>query len=200
MAYQRNPHERDVELTAVERRFVGYFDVRNQQIGTVPAHERQAQLPIGTVYEQEYILYQDICLDDGFPFSSEQCLIDENWKPKTFLCGRVATDQDVVMLFPMLFIEKPRWRHSSLVVAMSIVVVKQTNGANVGIPLMANDIAPPEGASPYAVGESPEERMAAMVQDVLEEDICPPYDCELEQIRKDAKNGIFDEVDVEVAE
>lgn len=198
MANQRKPHEQDVLLSAVERTFVGYFGA-NGQIGTgIPAHERPAEPPIGAVYEQEYVLYQDIELEDGSILKLQQ-LQPEKIALKKFLRGRVVTDRKEVMtlLMPIVLQE--------LVIALGALVrveggvpaavaVKQTDGTEIGIPLQDGDIPPPEGASPYAVGESPEELMVAEAQAYAER--CQDYldsEDEVEQIRRNVKDGVYDD-------
>ena len=63
----------------------------------------------------------------------------------------------------------------------SAVAIMMANGTEVGIALQDGDVLPQESASPYPVGESPEEIAEA----------------ELAAIREDVKDGVFDDMDAE---
>ncbi|MBI2117959.1 hypothetical protein HYT95_03600, partial [Candidatus Peregrinibacteria bacterium] len=75
----------------MRRTFVGYFGVQGQ-IGTgIPIHKKPAEPPVGAVYEQLYVLYQDIQLEDMTPLRL-QVLQSEREEYRKFLRGRLVTD------------------------------------------------------------------------------------------------------------
>lgn len=196
MVNQRKPHERDVLLMAIERTFVGYFGTGGQ-IGTgIPVHERPAEPPVGTVYEQKYILYQDIELEDGTVLQL-QCLSSEKTAPREFLRGKHAPAGEFYQQLP----EVAQMILDDMVIQGALsgtqveelvgILVKGTSGDYVAaFSLMPGDVPPPVGASEYAVGESPEEqRMAEMGEEAIADDEAD----ELAEIRQAVKDGVYDE-------
>lgn len=161
---------RKVLIEACAHSYVGYFRLDGQQIDRgYPLEERPEEPPTGTVYEREYVLLKDAVDEDGkslerlngFPLSAG---------PRKFLCGRIVTDQKeaAVLLLPSFLREMAKVTEIEIVGApvVTVVAVKQADGAEIGILLQTDDVSPSEGASHYPVGESLEElRMAEMVHE-----------------------------------
>lgn len=174
-----------VLIEAAVHNYVGYFGFEGQIDRGYPLEERPEEPPTGSVYEREYVLLKDAVDEEGktierlngFPLKAG---------PRRFLRGRVVTDQEeaTALLMPPFLRELVRQLGELVEVEVAqgavlptVVAVRQVDGTEVGILLRDKDTAPLEGVSPYPIGESPEEIEAA----------------EIEQIREDAKNGVYDD-------
>lgn len=158
---------KQVLLKATGNEYVGYFGVDNRQIDRgYPVEERSATPPVGTIYEQEYTLLSGVTTEDGeliekldgFPLKVGR---------RTFLRGRVVTDpkEATALLTPPFLRELVRQLGELVEVeatviggaTLKVVAIATADGTEVGILLGDKDTAPPDGASPYPVGESREE-------------------------------------------
>lgn len=201
---------KQVLIEAVGVDCVGYFNVTGRQIGRgYPVEERPANLPTGTVYEQEYTLLRDVSTDDGE-------LIDKldgfplKVGPRTFLRGRVVTDpkEAGALLMPsslrrLVDLCGADWAKGEVeflggATIPTVVAVKTADGTEVGVVLQDNDVRPPAGASPYPVGESPEELAEADAKaDPEWEDFDDEEETdEVAQIREDAKDGVYEDAEL----
>lgn len=177
---------RKVLIEASAHSYVGYFRLDGQQIDRgYPLEERPEEPPTGSVYEREYVLLKDAVDEEGklierlngFPLRAG---------PRKFLRGRVVTDQKEAMVLLLPSFLREMVEVFDIVVGMPMVVAVKHDDAEVGIQLQDGDIPPPEGASHYPVGESPEEqRMAEMVMEAVDD--------ELADIRNDVKDGVYDD-------
>ncbi len=190
-----------VLIEAATHEFVGYFDFAGRQIDRgYPLEERPDEPPVGTIYEREYTLLKDVVTEDGEPIERLDGF-PLKVGPRKFLRGRLVTDKKEAakLLMPPLLRELVAQLRASGAdvdvdclneVIPSAVAITMADGTEVGIALKDGDIPPPKGASTYPVGESPEERrMAEMVATATVVD--GELD-EVEEIREDVKNGVFD--------
>lgn len=158
---------RQVLLEAMENDYVAYCGTDGRQIGGFPVGERPATPPVGTIYECEYTLLSEVTTEDGeliekldgFPLKVG---------PRKFVRGRVVTNQkeaEALLMPPLLweFVSQLKELVRRVETMMidgthpKVVAITTADGTEVGILLGDKDTTPPEGASPYPVGESPEE-------------------------------------------
>lgn len=165
-------NQRKLELIGNEVKKVAY---RAANGGKIAVHDKEGEEPMappsGTVYTQEATILEDVTTVDGKKIPGLRgLLVVVEIGPKTFLRGRVVTDQkeaEALLMPPFLreFIgQLKKLVQVETVVegkVTTVVAVMRADGTEVGIPLVDKDTAPPEGASPYPVGESPEEQAEA---------------------------------------
>mgnify|MGYP001577442592 CR=1 FL=1 len=180
-----------VLIEAVGQDYVGYFGTDGRQIGPGYPVEECPAPPVGSVCEREYVLLKDVTTEDG---ESIERLDGFPLKVglKTFLRGRVVTDQkEATALLMPPFLREFIIQLGRLVdveamlmggTTPKVVAITAADGTEVGIPMGDKDTAPPVGASPYPVGESPEEIAEAdakadaeWVDDFDDEDEEVPY-------------------------
>ncbi|MBI2523777.1 hypothetical protein HYW11_00975 [Candidatus Peregrinibacteria bacterium] len=181
-------------IEATGQEFVGYFGPNGRQMDRgYLIEKRPAAPPAGTVYELEYTLLRDAVTEDGEPIEKLDGF-PLKVGPKKFLRGRLVKDPkeaEALIRPPLVRKIVSQLRKQGVDVSVmfshsetpSVVAIIMADGAEVGIPMGDKDTAPPEGASPYPVGESPEEVSEA----------------EIAAIREDIQNGVFADEELEAA-
>lgn len=168
--------QRMIELVGTEVTKVAYGSASGRKIAVCNKGEEPATLPKGTVGTQEATILEGITLSDGTQIPGLQSMVIAIG-PRTFLRGRLVTDQkEAIALLTSPFLQEIVSQLGELVdvaalgAVPTVVAVIQGDGTEVGIPLEDGDVLPPEGASPYAVGESPLEIAAAVETDAAKRD------------------------------
>lgn len=156
-------NQRKLELVGTQVQRVACSGLRGR-IAVYDKGQEPTSPPVGTVYVQEAAILEGVTLSDGKQVPGLRDMVVEIG-PKTFLRGRVVTDQkEATELLMPPFVRQLADLLGASVEAESlsgvlptVVAITTADGTEVGIPLGDKDTAPPEGAPSYPVGESPEE-------------------------------------------
>lgn len=160
-----------VTLAGVEKRYITYQGV-DPGSGCAKFEEGTPhEVPVGAIVQQTARVLMDVLTSDGEKFPGIEGFPLEVG-PRIFLRGRVVEGEEAQkLLVPPELRELQAMLGGMLEVEvmtigsegenLRVVAITQSDGTEVALPLRDDDVPPPKDASPYAVGESPEEVAAA---------------------------------------
>lgn len=171
-----------VTLSGVEKKDILYLNAD-------PGSSRQVEadtphgIPIGTVVRQRVTLLTEVTTSDGKKLPGLNGFLLESG-PQEFLRGRLVTPPHGAVEEGPLIAEMEELRVMGVEVLViggrrkkPIVEVLRADGSRAEFRFVEGSIPPPKDASPYAVGESPEELAASVGATPTDEErrFCP--DC-----------------------
>ena len=173
--------QKRIDLVGNEVVRVAYGAFNGQRIAVHDKGAEPATPPGGTVYVQEATLLEGVTTGNDKQIPGLTDLVLEIGS-KQFLRGRLVADKKEAeqLLIPPFVRSLVGGLKEVMGVEVEtmlegapplVVAITMADGTEVGIPLSDGDIAPPDGASLYPVGASPEEAAEAEARAMAEEDL-----------------------------